>query len=86
MDRSLPGSSVHEDALGKNSRVSGHIFLTGTFPAQGSNSSLLHCRRILYHLSQQGSPFFFLCVCGSMLVVGGVPEEIFPFVFCRRKY
>ena len=28
----------------------------GTFPAQGSNPGLLHCRRILYHLSHLGSP------------------------------
>ena len=28
----------------------------GIFPTQGSNSGLPHCRRILYHLSHQGSP------------------------------
>ena len=27
------------------------------FPTQGSNSGLLHCRQILYHLSHQGSPW-----------------------------
>ena len=27
----------------------------GFFPAQGSNPGLLHCRRILHHLSHQGS-------------------------------
>ena len=26
------------------------------FPTQGSNPGLLHCRRILYQLSHQGSP------------------------------
>ena len=26
----------------------------GVFPTQGSNPGLLHCRRILYHLSRQG--------------------------------
>ena len=30
--------------------------LQGTFPTQGSNTGLLHCRQILYHLSRQGSP------------------------------
>ena len=30
--------------------------LQGIFPNQVSNPSLLHCRRILYHLSHQGSP------------------------------
>ena len=27
-------------------------------PKPGSNPGLLHCRQILYHLSQQGSPLF----------------------------
>ena len=30
--------------------------LQGIFPTQGSNSSLRHCRRILYQLSHKGSP------------------------------
>ena len=30
--------------------------LQGNFPNQGSNPGLLHCRRILYSLSHQGSP------------------------------
>ena len=30
--------------------------LQGIFPTQGSNPGLPHCRRILYHLSHQGSP------------------------------
>ena len=30
--------------------------LQGIFPTQGSNPGLLHCRRILYQLSHQGSP------------------------------
>ena len=30
--------------------------LQGILPTQGSNPGLLHCRRILYRLSQQGSP------------------------------
>ena len=29
----------------------------GIFLTQGSNSGLLHCRQILYHLSHRGSPF-----------------------------
>ena len=51
MDRSLPGSSVHEDSSGKNTRVGCHALLQGTFPTQGLNPGLLHCRQILYHLS-----------------------------------
>ena len=33
-----------------------HALLQGISPTQGSNPSLLHCRRILYSLSHQGSP------------------------------
>ena len=33
-----------------------HFLLQGIFPSQGSHPGLLHCRRILYCLSHQGSP------------------------------
>ena len=33
-----------------------HALLQGIFPTWGSNPGLPHCRRILYHLSHQGSP------------------------------
>ena len=49
---SPPGSSVHGDSPGKNTRVGCHALLQGIFPTQGSNPGLLHCRRILYHLSR----------------------------------
>ena len=54
MDCSLPGSSVH-DSPGKNTGVSSHSLLQGISPTQGSNPGLPHCRRILHHLSHQGS-------------------------------
>ena len=41
---------------GKNPGVRCHAVLQRIFPTQGSNPGLLHCRQILYHLSQQGSP------------------------------
>ena len=56
IDCSLPGFSVHGDSPGKNTRVSCHAFFQGIFPTQGLNSGTLHCRWILYHLGQQGSP------------------------------
>ena len=56
MDCSLPGSSVHGNSPGKNTGVGCHSLLQGIFPTRGSNPGLLHCRRILYHLSQQRSP------------------------------
>ena len=51
-----PGSSVHGDSPGKNTRVAFHVLLQGIFPTQEQNPSLLHCRQILYSLSYQGSP------------------------------
>ena len=41
------------DSPGKNTRVSSHSLLQGSFLAQGSNPGLLHCRQ---NLSNQGSP------------------------------
>ena len=41
---------------GKKTRVGSHFLPQKIFPTQGSNLGLLHCRQILYHLSQQGSP------------------------------
>jgi len=38
-----------------------HFLLQGIFPIQGLNSSILHFRQILYHLSYQGSPRSFRC-------------------------
>ena len=57
MDCSLPGSSVHGDSSGKNIGVGCHAFLQRIFPTWGLNLGLPHCRWILYHLSQQGSPW-----------------------------
>ena len=53
MDCSPPGSSVHGDSPGKNTRVGCHALLQGIFPTQGPNTGLPHCRWILYHLSHQ---------------------------------
>ena len=55
MDCSPPGSSVLGDSSGKNTGVGCHALLQGILPTQGSNPGLPHCRRILYHLSHQGS-------------------------------
>ena len=51
------GFSVHADSPGKNTGVSCHALLQGIFSTQGSNPGLLHCRRILYHLSHPESPY-----------------------------
>ena len=47
------------DSPGKNTGVGCHALLQGIFSTQGSYPGLLHCRRILYCLSQQGSPHTF---------------------------
>ena len=39
------------DSPGKNTRVCCHFLLQAIFLTQGSNPGLLHCRKILYHLS-----------------------------------
>ena len=56
MDCKLPGSSLHRDSPGKNTRVGYYVLLQGFFPIQGSNPGVQHCKWILYHLSHQGSP------------------------------
>ena len=38
-----------------------HFLLKGILQTQGWNPGLLHCRRILYHLNQQGNPKLPLC-------------------------
>ena len=42
------------DSPGKNAGVGCHALLQGPFPIQGLNPGVPSCRRILYHLSQQG--------------------------------
>ena len=59
MDCSLPGSSVHGDSPGKNTRVGSFSLLPGIFPTRSLNPTLPHCRRILYSLSRQGSPVLY---------------------------
>ena len=53
---SLPGSSVHRIFQARILEWVCHSLLQWTFPIQGSNLGLLHCRQILYRLSYQGSP------------------------------
>ena len=44
------------NSLGQNILVGSLSLLQGIFPTQESNWGLLHCGRILYQLSYQGSP------------------------------
>ena len=63
------------DSPGKNTGVGCHALLQGTFPTQGLNPGLPHCRQILYQLSYQGSlnqlymsiyPLFFILFSNVM--------------------
>ena len=51
---SLPGEPQEKP---KNTGVSSLSLLQQIFPTQELNRGLLHCRRILYQLSYEGSPF-----------------------------
>ena len=53
MDCSLPGSSLHGVLQARILEWISHSLLQGTFPTQGLNPGLPHCRQILSH---QGSP------------------------------
>ena len=46
---------------GQNTGVGSLSLLQGIFPTQGLKPCLLHCRRILYQLSHQGSPKILEC-------------------------
>ena len=61
-----------------NTGVGSLSLLQGIFPAQESNTGLVHCRQILYQLSYQGSPGIAIdsiIYIYSIILVG----------FCREK-
>ena len=78
-----PGNSP-----GKNPGVGCHALLQGTFPSQGSNPGLPHCRQILYHLSHQGSSRNI----GIFVMLAMVNERVLKFpqswcpLYCLSKY
>ena len=59
------------DSSGKDTGVGSHFLFQGIFPTQGLNPGLLHCRRMLYHLSysEKNPP----ARCGLDPLVGKVP-------------
>ena len=54
MDCSPPGSSVHGILQARILEWVAISFPRGIFATQASNPGLLHCKQILYCLSQQG--------------------------------
>ena len=61
MDYSPPGSSVRGILQARILEWVAIPFSRGVFLTQGLNPGLLHSRRILYHLSHQGSFNHFAC-------------------------
>ena len=65
---------------GKNTGVGNHSLLQGIFLTHRSNLDVLYCRRILYHLSHQGSEnvcwyvCLYVCECLYMCVYPWVLE------------
>ena len=51
--------SILPNVPDQNTRVGSHALLQGTFPTQGLNPDLPHCRQIHYCLSHQGSPILY---------------------------
>ena len=78
------GSSVHGDSPGKNTGVGCHSLLQGIFPTQRMNSGLPHCRWILYHLSQKGSPRILEWVAYPFSRGSSWPRNGWDFLHCRQ--
>ena len=75
----------------KNTGVGSRSLLQQKFPTQEPNRGLLHCKRILYQLSYQGSPpgglvvrtqSFYCCGQGS---IPGWGTEILHAVWCGQN-
>ena len=55
------------DSPGKNIGVDCHVFLQVIFLTQESNPGFLHCRQVLYCLSHQASPAWFMYTFDELL-------------------
>ena len=56
------------------------------FPTQGSNSSLLHCRHILYFLSHQVSPIVVSNFCLNLHFPDGIRYGTSCYIFICHPY
>ena len=79
MDYSPPGSSVQSDSPGKNTGKCCHALLQRIFPTEVLNEGLLHYKRILYHLSHQGSPLDTMYVLNFKIFMSLLPHEFFTY-------
>ena len=58
----------------------------GIFPTRGSNLGLLHCRKILYHLSCLGSPFLLSCILLFVTPWTRAHQAPLSMEFSRQEY
>ena len=85
MDCSPPNSSVHIVFQERITGVDYHFFLKGILLTQGSNSSLLHGRQILYQWRHQESPDKLKPHKRYPLVSALVPHIIYPSQLLKKK-
>ena len=78
-----PGVYSPWSTPGQNTGVGSHSRLQGSFPTQGSNPGLPHCRRILYQLSHKESPIMYMCVYKIFV---GVSVHITCMCACVWEY
>ena len=58
MDCSLPGSSIHGDSSGKNTRVGFHSLLQEIFLTQVSSPGILHCRIFTIWITREAQEYW----------------------------
>ena len=82
MDGSPPGSSIHGILqAGSNTGGGCHFLLQGVFPTQGLNPGLLHCKQILYHLSQNFKSAFIQLPLAIFLCEKEVNRVAYPWIY-----
>ena len=72
------------DSPGKNAGVGCHFFLQETFPTQGLNPCLLHCRQRLYCLSHQGTSKIMVASFNRSHACAGILSAPHPAAGHRR--
>ena len=76
----IPSTYIYSpwNSPGQNTGAGSLSLLQGSFPTQGSNPGIPHCRRILYQLSHRGSPlieweennFSWILLSSCMFLIG----------------
>ena len=74
------------DSPGKNTGVGSYSFLQGIFQTEELNPSLSHCKKILYHLSHQGSPKLLIPTLSLCIAQGYISFQQLLLLACTEKY